>query len=143
MLTSDYRAVATFVQVLTDCSLPEEGGAAIGWVRDDSITCGVLYEHFTGRSITATIAKANGAVIPPGFLRAIFDYPFKQLNCEKILAYIEETNWKSRQLVERMGFKEEAKVSNVFPEGDMIIYTVTAEECRYLENEDGQENKDS
>lgn len=134
MLITTFPMISRWVQELTECSIPEQGGSAVGWLRDDEITCGVMYEHFTGKSITATIAKAPGAVMPPGFIRAIFDYPFRQLGCTKILAYIEDTNWKSRELVEKMGFREEATISDVFPSGNMIIYTMTVDTCRWLEN---------
>ena len=33
-----------------------------------------------------------------------------------------------------MGFREEATISDVFPSGNMIIYTMTADTCRWLEN---------
>jgi hypothetical protein len=140
MLITDFRPVAEWVQEMTECSIPEEGGMAIGWTRDGEITCGVMYEHYTGTSITATIAKTPGAVMPPGFIRAIFGYPFSQLGCRKLLAYIEDTNWKSRELVEKMGFREGASISDVFPTGAMIIYSMLADDCRWLEKEDGKED---
>ena len=84
------------------CSIPSDG-SGIGWPRDEEIICAAMYEHYTGRSITASIAKAPGAVIPPSFIRAIFDYPFVQLGCTKILAYIEDTNWKSGDWSRRWG----------------------------------------
>jgi L-amino acid N-acyltransferase YncA len=139
MITTDRDLVSKWVGNMCEADF-RSAVAAIGWTRDDDLTCGVMYEHFTGRSITATIAAAPGAVWPRQFLRAIFDYPFKQLNVQKILAYIEEANWKSCALVERMGFSVEAKVQHVFPSGAMLIYTVTADKCHWLESENGQED---
>lgn len=140
MLTSDLPAISAFIQKMTGATIPTDA-TGIGWVRDGEIVCAAMYDHYTGRSITASIAKAPGAVMPPGFVNIIFSYPFIQLGCAKILAYIEDVNWKSKQLVEKMGFVHEATITDVFPSGNMMIYTMSAENCRWLEKEDGkQEN---
>jgi hypothetical protein len=141
VLTNDFPAIAAFVRQMTGAAIPTDA-SGIGWTRDGEIVCAAMYDHYTGRSITASIAKAPGAVMPPGFIRIIFDYPFKQLGCAKILAYIEDVNWKSKELVEKMGFVLEATVTDVFPSGSMMIYTMLADQCRWLENEDGQEHQD-
>jgi hypothetical protein len=141
VLTNDFPAIADFIQQMTGAAIPTDA-SGIGWTRDGEIVCAAMYDHYTGRSITASIAKAPGAVMPPGFIRIIFDYPFVQLGCTKILAYVEDVNWKSKDLVEKMGFTLEATVTDVFPSGSMMIYTMLAENCRWLENEDGQEDQD-
>jgi hypothetical protein len=140
MLTADLPRIVKWVsdQCRAD---PRAACAAIGWLRDDYLTCGVFYEDFTGASITATIAVAPAAVMPKDFLWAIFDYPFNQLKCDKMVALVADNNWKSKNLVEKMGFTEEARISNYYPAGEaMIIYTMTKQQCRFLEKNDGQES---
>ena len=117
---------------------PRCAQSAIGWTRDNELTCGVFYEHHTGKSITATIAVAPGAVFPKDFLWAIFDYPFVQLGVWKMLAYVAEANYKSQALVEKMGFVKEAVISDYYPDGDLFIYSMTKQQCRFLEKENGQ-----
>ena len=138
MLTTDTPTVTTWVANMADAD-PRLTVGAVGWLRDDDLTCGAFYENYTRRSITATIAVAPGAVVPKEFLRAIFHYPFVQLGCEKIVALIAENNWKSQNLVDKMGFVKEAVVDNYYPEGDLFIYTMTKPQCRFLEKDDGQE----
>jgi hypothetical protein len=137
MLITDVPSVATWVANMAEAD-PRLTVGAIGWTRDDEITCGAFYETYTRRSITATIAVAPGAVMPKEFLRAI--YPFVQLGCEKIVALIAENNWKSQNLVEKMGFVREAIVADYYPEGDLFIYSMTKSQCRFLEKDNGQEN---
>jgi len=132
MLTTDTPTVATWVANMADAD-PRLTVGAVGWLRDDDLTCGAFYENYTRRSITATIAVAPGAVVPKEFLRAIFHYPFVQLGCEKIVALIAENNWKSQNLVEKMGFEREAVVTDYYPEGDLFIYSMTKSQCRFLE----------
>jgi hypothetical protein len=138
MLTTDVPTVATWVANMADAD-PRLTVGAVGWLRDDDLTCGAFYENYTRRSITATIAVAPGAVMPKEFLRAIFHYPFTQLSCEKIVALIAENNWKSQNLVEKMGFVKEAVVTDYYPEGDLFIYSMTKQQCRFLEKDNGQE----
>lgn len=140
MIVTDFDLVSEWVSWMTDCSIPREG-TAIGWWSGGSLTCGVMYEDFTGSCITATIAVRDGITVPPGFIRKIFDYPFNQAGCKKILACVAEMNLKSRALVERMGFVKEAVIFDAFPDGAMIIYSVTRELCRYLEKEHGKEDE--
>ena len=116
---------------------PRIASASIGWLRDDEHTCGVFYENYTGSCITATIAVAPGAVFPKEFLKAIFKYPFKQLGCKKMLALVAGNNWKSIELVTRMGFVAEAEIVDYYPDASMIVYGITPEQCRYLEKDNG------
>lgn len=138
-LISDFTTVSKFVSDAVGCAVPDRGAAAVGWVRDDDVVAGVLYDHYTGASITATIAVAPAAVMVKDFLWAIFDYPFNQLEVGLIIAFIAESNWKSRNLVEKMGFVCESKIEGAYPDGAMLIYTMTKAQCRWLEKENGKE----
>lgn len=139
MILLDYPEVSRWVADRASCEIPKIG-AAIGWLRDDELTCGVMFEHFTGRSITATIAIEPGAVMTKTFLFTIFDYPFNQLDVEKIICYIEQSNAPSVRLVEKLGFTLEATITDMFEGGDGLIYTMRKADCRWLEMIHGQEN---
>jgi L-amino acid N-acyltransferase YncA len=136
VITTDFEFVSSWLSEKTECTLPREG-QCIGWTRDGELTYGIMYEGYTRRSVEVTFAAAPGAVMPKEFLFAIFHYAFKVLEVFKMVAKIEETNWRSINMVEKMGFIREARVEDVFPSGAMVIYTLTAEQCRWLENENG------
>lgn len=139
-LSFDFPRVSQFVSSLTKCTIPSSGGAAIGLLRDDDFVAGVLYEDFTGEggSITATIAVAPGAVMVREFVSAIFAYPFKQLGVGKIIALVSSTNWKSVRLVKHMGFVETAVVQGYYPDADLIVFEMSAANCRWLGEEHGK-----
>ena len=136
-LSFDFPRVAQFVSTLTECTIPPSGGAAIGLLRDDELVAGVLYEDFTGEggSITGTIAVVPGAVMGKEFTRAIFAYPFKQLGVGKIIALVSNINWKSVRLVNHMGFIETAVVQGYYPDADLIVFEMSATDCRWLGDE--------
>lgn len=137
-LTADLGRVAAWVANMADAD-PSMSKAAIGWLRDDDLTAGVFYEHFTGKSITATIAITNGAVMAKEFLFEIFKYPFITLGVWKIIAYVRESNYKSRNMLEKMGFVNESSITDYYPDGDLFVYTMNKHQCRFLEMSHGQE----
>ena len=136
MLTADIGRVTQWVANRADAD-PRMSVAAIGWLRDDDLTAGVFYEHFTGKSITATIAIANRAVLAKEFLFEIFRYPFSRLGVWKIVAHVAESNYKSQAMLEKMGFVKEATITDYYADGDLFIYSMTKQQCRYLEKDHG------
>lgn len=137
-LTSDAYAVANFVRAVVEGPAPDPFmSTCIGWTNKGSVVAGVIYEYFTGASITATIAKTPESMLPPGFVRSIFRYPFDQLHVKKIIAYVMESNQKSIELLKKMGFVTEGRVTDAYPDGDMIIYTMTRPQCRWLGEQNG------
>ena len=136
MLITDFPRVAQFVNTATKCEVPSSGGVGIGWLRDDELVAGVLYEDYTGEdgSISAHIAVAPGAVLTREYTRAIFLYPFKQLKVRRIFAMVASNNHKSIRLVEHMGFEPTTTVVGYYPDADMVVYVMTADKCRWLEN---------
>lgn len=140
MLTTDIPLVAEWVSARADAD-PRGISAAIGWVSDGKLVAGATYEDYTGGSITATIAIDNGSMVKQ-FLSAIFEYPFRQLNVGKIFAMVAQTNSPSRRLVEKMGFVQETVLKDYYSCEDLIVYSMTAKQCRFLGEDRGQEHED-
>lgn len=145
MLTVDFPRVERFVCALTGAECRVAGATGIGWLREDEVVAGVLYESYTGQggSVTAHIAIASGSSFTKEFMRAIFQYPFEQLGVRTIYAMVSSNNIESRRLVERMGFQPETKIANYYPEGDLIVYALTADNCIWLGEKHGQKDKNA
>lgn len=136
MIITDFDTISSWLSNKTECTIPREG-QCIGWTRDGELTYAIMYENYTKRSVEVTFAAAPGAVMPKEFLFAIFDYAFNYLGVTKMIAKIEEVNWKSINMVEKMGFVRECRIQDVFPSGAMVIYSLAVEDCRWLEKENG------
>lgn len=108
----------------------EAGSQAIGLVKNDKIVAGVIYEKYTGASMMVHIAISGR--LTPAYLRAIFDYPFVYCDVNKLIASITSTNVKSIKLVENMGFTVEGRIKDAVPDGDIIMYTMSKFECRFI-----------
>lgn len=109
----------------------EERHQALGLVKDGQIIAGVIYESFNGKSVLAHIAIEGR--LTRYFLWAIFDYPYRICGVSKVICPVVVSNARSVRLVEHMGFTTEATLTDCHPEGDLRLYTLRREDCRFLE----------
>lgn len=107
-------------------------GTAIGIEEDGELIAGVLYESYNGRSICAHVAGEGKNWMTREFLRQIFHYPFVQLKVCKIIGIVDSTNLAARHFDEALGFVLEHTVRYAGPKGDMLIYSMTPAQCRFL-----------
>lgn len=108
----------------------EVNSRAIGLEKDGKIVAGLIYESWNKRSIVMHIAITGS--MTRAFLAKIFDYPFRQLGAEKIIAPIFSANKRCIRLVTNMGFAQEAIIKDAHPLGDIVLFTMTRKECRFL-----------
>ena len=108
----------------------EANSQSIGLEKDGEIVAGVIYDSWNRRSIVCHIAATES--LTATFLAKVFDYSFRQLQVHKMIATVSSKNFKSIRLVTHMGFKEEAKIKDAHPSGDIVIFTMTKEDCKFL-----------
>ena len=134
-ITSDHAAGHWTAQKV-DGGYFQERSRSIGLKKDGEFVAGVIYENWHGKSITCHIA-VTGRMIP-AYLFAIFDYPFNVCKVGKIIVPVSSANITSIKFVEKMGFQEEARIKDAMADGDMVIFTMPKERCKYLENRYGK-----
>ena len=108
----------------------EANSQSIGLKQNGEFVAGVIYENWNRRTITCHIAISGR--LTPRYLAVIFDYPFNVCDVKKIIVPVDSTNSKSVNLVEKMGFTEEARIRDGMADGDMILYTLAKNDCKYL-----------
>lgn len=106
------------------------GYLAIGYERSGELVGGVVFTLYSHPNIV--MACVLEAPLTRKFLRALFFYPFLQLKCERITLMIDDDNLKSIHLVEHVGFKKEGCMRGARVGGDVYIYGLIREECRWL-----------
>ncbi len=134
------------IAAATICSGPEIGhwtaarlgtvytdqcASALGLVRNGEIVAGVIYENWNGKSLMAHMV-VEGA-LTPAFIASIFDYAYRICGVAKVICPVAVTNKRSARLVEHMGFTAEATLTDCHPDGDLVLYTLRATDCRFLE----------
>lgn len=128
--------VGHWVAAQTDAGYFEQRSGAIGLVRDGKIVAGVIYENWNGRSVVCHIAITGQ--VNRSFLRTVCGYAFEGLGADKVIGPIASSNVKSIKVAKTLGFTEEARITNAAPGGDVILFTMTAEQCRFLGDGNGK-----
>lgn len=109
-----------------------EGREAIGVVDDEQVYGGVVFEDYTKVAIQVHIALAHPHVPIRKLLVTAAMYAYNQLGVDKILAMVKSANDESINFITKIGFRPEAMVVDVFPDGDLLIFSMTRSQCRFL-----------
>jgi RimJ/RimL family protein N-acetyltransferase len=106
---------------------------AIGLARNGRMVGGVMYEDWNGRSVVAHMAIRER--VTPEFWWVVADYPFRQIGASKVIAPIHSANYPMMRLADHLGFRQEARIENAHPLGDILIYTLIERDCRIFQRE--------
>lgn len=112
--------------------------ACIGMTSSGKLVAGVLFDHFNHASIAMHVGSDGANWLNLRFLRAVFRYPFVQLGVNKVLGLVASTNLAARRFDEHLGFELEAVIADATPGGDLLIYTMRRDQCRYLGENNGR-----
>lgn len=99
---------------------------------DGGLLGGVIYSGYTGSSIGIHMASFDPRWATVDMVWVAFHYPFVQLGCKKVFGQVPASNSKALELDLRLGFKEVARIEDVFPDGDLVVLAMDREDCRWL-----------
>lgn len=129
----DWPRIDEFVAARTGSLKKKVDFSAIGIERDGKLIAGIVYSDFNGNNILADIAGEGKRWLTPELLWFMFYYPFEQAGAKRITACVEQTNIVSQQFVTNLGFELEGVMERAGRTGDLLIYRMFKENCRYLE----------
>jgi hypothetical protein len=107
-------------------------GTAIGLWDGERLVAGTIYDQYNGASCCIHVAGEYQGWLTKPFLWTAFAYPFLQLKVRKLIGLVSSSNEKSRKFQERLGFRLEAALKDAHPDGDLLVYTMTKDQCRWL-----------
>ena len=113
-------------------------GAAvgIGWARRDELVAGVVYSDFNGVNVNMHVASdGTRRWMTREYLWTCFDYPFNQAKVKRITGLVGEGNTQSQRFNEHLGFELETTLKLAHPSGDLLVYVLWREKCRWLKHE--------
>jgi RimJ/RimL family protein N-acetyltransferase len=106
---------------------------AIGIEKDGELIAGVVYDGFEENArCTMSCAGVGKRWLNRQFLWIAFDYPFNQLNVKVIINTVSSSNKDSIIFTEHCGFKEQARIKGGASDGDLIIYALYKEDCKWI-----------
>lgn len=98
----------------------------------------VIFSRFTTGNCEITVASSTPHFITKRFAYAVALYPFVQLGCRRVTAFIAVDNAKSLSLAQQLGFRIEGTVREWFPDSDAYILGLLREDCKWIKDENGQ-----
>jgi RimJ/RimL family protein N-acetyltransferase len=104
----------------------------ISRARSGRLLGGVIFTGYTTKSIAIHVAGFDKHWINSDMLWITFDYPFNQLGVTKLIGHVPSSNPKALDFNRKLGFKEEARVADVYPDGDLVILSMHRDNCRWL-----------
>jgi len=115
---------------------PVGGMKGIGLEKDGELIAGALYEGYNGHNVWAHLVGEPGRRwMNRQFLWYGFHYPFNEMGVKRISGYVDASNTDARRLNEHFGYQEEARLKGAAKDGgDVILYVMWRENCRFLEN---------
>lgn len=110
------------------------GGYAMGVEDDGVLIAGVMYDsYFKDGSIMMHVAAEPGRRwLTRERLRIFFHYPFEYLGVRKVIGLVQSTNKEAIRFDEHIGFNLEARLTGACVGGDLLLYTMTRNQCRFL-----------
>lgn len=114
-------------------------GSAIGLEKGGSLVAGVLFDHYNGASVCMHVAGEGKKWMNREFLWFSFYYPFEQLKVKKVLGIVPSSLEAVLEFDKHIGFTEEHRIKDGHPTGDLVILSMTREQCRFLELKRGKQ----
>lgn len=93
---------------------------------------GVIFKNYTKASICAHMAGLDPMWISKSLIWAVFHYAFIQLKVRKFFAEVPASNHRALVINRKFGFIEEARIKDVFEDGDLIVLAMRPEQCKWL-----------
>lgn len=100
--------------------------------QEGNVLGGVIYDGYTEGCIFMHQAAFNKYWLGGNMLWLVFDYPFNQLKVNKVAGTIPSYREDLIAFNQKLGFKEEARIRDAYPDGDLIVMTMPREACRWL-----------
>lgn len=109
-------------------------GECIGLLDDDdSILCVVCFDDYNKANVNMHVASVPGKRwLNREYLWYCFFYPFEQLKVKRITGLVASSNAAARKFDENIGFTLEATLKDAHPDGDLLVYCMTKDNCRWL-----------
>lgn len=109
------------------------GLADIDASGNGELIAGIWYEGFNGANINIHVAAVPGRRwMTREFLYYTFHYPFNECGVRRVTGIVPESNADARRFDEHIGFTLETRLKDAAPDGDLLIYRMFKDECRWL-----------
>ena len=130
IIDDQHGRVGRWVIERTGGTYTKEDTKAIGLEQDGKLVAGTIFNSSFGNSVCIHLACDKS--LTREFIWFCFYYAFDQLSVKKLIGMVDCTNEKALRLNKRLGFIRECVIKDGSRNGDMVIMTMTRDQCRWL-----------
>lgn len=106
---------------------------AIGILHNDRVIGGCVYHDYKGYMVEGSLATTDKRWCSRKVLKALFDFAFNELGCERFHAVCSKKNKQMRDIFVRLGFKQEGSHPKAHIDGsDAISYGMLKDQCKWI-----------
>lgn len=106
---------------------------ATGIERDGKIVAGFMIYGWNGSQAMLSVRIDDPRATTRQWWGLMFRYPFIALNAKVLRATTLASNEECLTLAKKTGFREEHRMVDARPEGDVILLMMRRENCRFLD----------
>lgn len=113
-------------------------GTTVTWLGEDGHPLAVaLFTDYNKANINIHISAVPGKQwFRREFLWYCFHYPFEVLGVKRLTGVVASNNKQAIKFDENLGFILEATLKDAHPEGDLLVYAMVKDQCRWLNLKD-------
>lgn len=132
------RAVSNFMQHILQNPTGFTAGRGIGVADMDPagnpfLLAGIWFEAYNGANMMMHVAALpQTRWMTKEVLWYTFHYPFIEMNVRRVTGLLSSNNHEAIEFDTRLGFHLEATLKDAAPDGDLLVYVMFREECRWL-----------
>ena len=104
----------------------------IGLEKDGQLIAVTGYNLFNGKSCHVHFCIEKGAYPTRQYIWFVHYYAFVQAGLTMMIALMAASNERILRLARHLGYVEKYRIDDAHPEGEMILCTLTKENCKYL-----------
>lgn len=93
---------------------------------------GCVYYTWNHKNVFMHSAADDPRWLNRSYLNYLFDYAFNICEVERITGLVDEDNVHAQQFNERIGFSLETRMKNACPSGDILIYVMYKDSCKWI-----------
>lgn len=107
--------------------------SAMGFSINGEIVAVAVFFNYRSPDIEIGVISKTPRWASRGHLKAIAQYVYGQLNCSRLTAHVNASDSKLCGLMGRLGFQREGTLRAASAFGDVAVYGLLKEECRWYE----------
>lgn len=133
IISQPKEGIAEFVSILCGKDgIAWANYTTIGLVRNGVLVAGVVYDKWGDGDVCMHVGGTGKFWLNREFLFAVFDYPFNQIGCRRVTGLVPADNFAAKRFDEHLGFVQEGCMRKGTASGDLLVYGMLKEECRWL-----------